>query len=107
MTYTNFSMVKGDTFALGFEIEGATDLENAYLSCKANRNDDSYVFQKSLGDGIYKVSDGKYGVRVAPEDTENIDAGLYYYDLQIQINLDVFTVFIGQLEIVEGITTGD
>ena len=105
MDYTNFFMVKGDTFAFGFEIEGVNDLENAFFSCKANRNDDTYAFQKALGDGIYKVADGKYGVRVAPDDTANIEAGLYYYDLQIQVNLDIFTVFIGQLEIVEGITT--
>lgn len=104
MKLTNLSMVKGDTLAFGFEIEGVDDLENAYFSCKANKGDDVYIFQKSLGNGIYKVDNGKYGVRVPPPDTKNIEAGNYYYDLQIQVNLDVYTVLIGKLEIVEEIT---
>lgn len=104
MNFNNISMVKGDTLAFGIEIEGVDELENAYFSCKKNKNDNNYVFQKTLGGGIYKVANGKYGIRVDPNDTKNVEAGLYYYDLQIDINLDVYTVLIGQLEIVEEIT---
>ena len=105
MKFTNLSMVKGDTLAFGFEVEGVDDLENAFFSCKANRGDDVYIFQQSLGNGIYKIDNGKYGVRVPPAATKGIEAGNYYYDLQIQVNLDIFTVFIGTLEIVQEITT--
>lgn len=104
MKYTNLSMVKGDTLAFGIEIEGVDELENAFFSCKANKADEDYTFKKSLGDGIYKVDSGKYGVRVAPADTKELEAGDYYYDLQIQVNLDVYTVLIGRLEIVQEIT---
>ena len=104
MNYSNISMVKGDTLAFGIEIEGVSTLESAYFSCKKNKDDENYIFQKSIENGIYKVADGKYGIRVAPEDTKNVDAGIYYYDLQIQVNLDIYTVLIGQLEIVEEIT---
>lgn len=106
MNYTNLSMVKGDTLSFGIEIEGVDELENAFFSCKANKGDEDYIFQKSLNDGVFKIENGKYGIRVAPQDTEGIEAGIYYYDLQIQVNLDVFTVLIGRLEIVQDITTG-
>lgn len=105
MKYTNFSMVKGDTLAFGFEIEGIDEIENAFFSCKKNKDDKDYVFQRELGDGIYKAENGKYGVRIPPSDTKDVEAGFYYYDLQIQVNLDIFTVLIGRLEIVEEITT--
>lgn len=105
MNFTNLSMIKGDTLAFAIEIEGVDDLENAYFSCKANKGDTGYIFQKSLGNGIYKIDNGKYGVRVAPIDTKNVDAGQYYYDMQIQVNLDIFTVLIGRLDIEQEITT--
>ena len=107
MDFTNFSMVKGDTFAFGIEIDGVDTLEAAFFSVKKNKYDNSYAVQKSIGDGIYQVDDGVYGVRVAPDDTKNLDAGFYYYDLQIQVNLDVFTVLIGELEIVEEVTKNE
>lgn len=105
MEFTNLSMVKGDTLAFGIEIEGVDDLENAFFSCKANKEDETYIFQVSLGNGIYKTDSGKYGVRVAPADTKNVEAGTYYFDLQIQVNLDIYTVLIGRLEIIEQVTT--
>lgn len=107
MKFNNISMVKGNTLAFGIEIEGVDTLENAYFSCKKSKSDSNYIFQKSLGNGIYKKEDGKYIVRAVPEDTENVIPGTYYYDLQIQVNLDVYTVLIGQLEIVEEVTEED
>lgn len=107
MNYTNFSMVRGDTFAFGFEVEGGAELEAAFFSVKKNKSDSEYAVQKSLGAGIYAAEPGKYGVRVAPEDTRDLEPGFYYYDLQIQIGLDVFTVLIGEIEIVEEVTTED
>lgn len=76
MKDTKLSMVKGDTLAFGVEIEGLDqDLATAYFSCKNDPNDDKYVFQKKLNDGISKVETGKYRVRVAPADTASLAAG--------------------------------
>lgn len=100
MKDTNLTMVKGDTLAFAVEVEGLEqDLDTAYFSCKIDPNDNSYVFQKTLDGGISKVETGKYRVRVAPEDTSNVDIGTYYYDLQIGLNSDVFTILRGKLTI--------
>ena len=76
----NLEMTRGDTKAFAVEIEGLDqDLESAFLSCKVSSEDTEYVFQKSLEDGISKVETGKYRVRIAPEDTENVDLVKHCY----------------------------
>lgn len=99
------TMVQGDTLSFGMELYDEngnvfdTDLDEAYLTCKQNYTDNANVFQKSLDDGITKIDDGKYTVRVAPDDTKDVEAGKYFYDLRIGVNSDVFTVLKGVLEI--------
>ena len=106
----NIYMVRGDTIFFTLEIEDLdTDLTGAYLSCKKNKDDTTYVFQKSLGDGIEKTSTTEtgrtYKVTVDADDTKNLDEGHYYYDLQIEVNDYVFTPLIGLLKIEKDVTT--
>lgn len=106
----NLSMVRGDTMTFGVELEdenGALftqDLESAYFTCKTSYDADDAVFQKDLTYGITKVATGQYVVRVAPQDTENIEAGQYYYDFEIGVNSDIFTVLKGVLTIENDVT---
>ena len=95
MTGQNIMMVRGDTLSFGMEIDGLDqDLDTAFFTVKSNKNDE-IAFQKSLDDGITKQETGKYVIRVAPEDTRDLEKGFYYYDLQISVNSDVFTVLHG------------
>ena len=103
----NLCMVRGDTVAVSFEVEGIDTVDTAYFSCKANADDTEYVFQKSLSDGISVVETGKYRVRVAPEDTSNIEIGSYYYDLEIGKNSDIYTILKGVLKVEQDVTRGD
>lgn len=101
----NLEMTKGDTLSFGVEIYNlGQNLDAAYLTCKRNYDDSDNVFQKSLNDGITLDSHDEaghyfYKIRVAPGDTENLDIGKYYYDLQIEVNGDVFTILKGILTI--------
>ena len=105
MKNTNLSMTRGDTLAFGVEIGGLDqDLTTAYFSCKRELSDETYAFQKTLTDGISKVETGKYRVRVAPSDTANLELGDYYYDLQIGVNSDIFTILRGKLKIMYEVT---
>lgn len=106
MEYDNIYMNRGDTLDFKFDVEGAeADLSTAFFSCKKDPNDDEYVFQKSLGDGIVKVStaaDGTrtYSVTTEPSDTEDLECKTYYYDLQIAFSeSQVYTPFKGLLKI--------
>lgn len=101
----NITFVRGDTFSFGVEIDGLEqDLDTAFFTCKQNYTDEENAFQKSLGNGITKLADGKYIVRVAPEDTASLKAGKYFYDFQISVNTDVFTVLYGVLELEQDVT---
>ena len=106
----NLEMIKGDTLAFGVEIdfdESPQRLSNAYFSCKSIY-DEEPLFQKLLNDGIEYVNqiDNKlyYRVRIAPQDTKKLEVGRYYYDLEIRINSDVFTILNGILNIEKEIT---
>ena len=111
MEKTNLEMIKGDTLSFAVEIEfdeNPQKLEKAFFTCKKNLDDGDVVFQKTLEDGIsfrkqerYKMY---YVVRIAPEDTKDIEAGHYFYDMQIEINGDVFTILAGALKVRYGIT---
>lgn len=111
MEKTNLEMIKGDTLSFAVEIEfddKPQELEKAFFTCKNNLDDDDVVFQKTLGKGITfsKQERNKmyYVVRIAPEDTKDIESGHYFYDMQIELNSDVFTILTGALKVRHGIT---
>ena len=53
------TMVRGDSLAFAMEILGyADDLDSAYFSCKKDLDKPEYEFQKTLANGINKISDG-------------------------------------------------
>lgn len=108
---TNFELIRGDTFSFAFEVEfdeAPQKLEKVDFTCKTNFDDDDVVFNKELEKGINFVKqDGTklyYIVRIAPEDTKNLETGMYYYDLQIELNGDVFTLLNGALKIEGDVT---
>jgi len=106
----NLSMVRGDTLTFGVELEDENgelftqDLESAYFTCKSSYDEEQAVFQKDLNVGISKVATGQYVVRVAPTDTEGVVPGKYYYDFEIGVNSDIFTVLKGVLTIENDVT---
>ena len=102
---SNLIMTKGDTMSFGLQfINQPVELSEAFFSVKRNYDDADYVFQKTLGNGISKISDNQYEVRVAPEDTDDLDAGYYYYDFQVGANGDKFTFLRGMLTLLPEVT---
>jgi hypothetical protein len=108
---TNFEVIRGDTLSFAFLVEfdeAPQKLEKADFTCKTNYDDDDVVIHKELEKGInFSRQDGTklyYIVRIAPEDTKNLETGMYYYDLQIELNGDVFTILNGALKIESDVT---
>lgn len=106
MSNYNITITRGDTLTFGVKFEGVDMVDTAFFSCKKNQYDTDYIFKKALKNGIDFVENGVYRVRVAPSDTAELDVGIYYYDLEIRKNGDVFTVLKGHLKIEQGITEG-
>lgn len=100
----NLEMTKGDTLSFGVEIvDLGQAVESAFFTCKENYDDETPIFQKSLNDGIeldhIEGSNYFYKIRIAPEDTRNIEPKKYYYDLEINLNDDTFTIAKGILDV--------
>lgn len=111
--YSNdIRQIKGDTFSTALIVEGlGQDLESVYFSCRDSLNDNSNIlFEKSLTNGITLVEHDtendirKYAVRLDPADTENLQSGTYYYDLQVGVNSDIFTIMKGRFIIEQDVT---
>ena len=70
----NLESTRGDTIAFGIEIaEIGQPLDSIYFTCKSNWDDETFIFQKSLENGIeldsVKGDTYYYKVRIAPDDT--------------------------------------
>lgn len=108
MENSNITMVRGDTVSFNFSVIDGNgqlmNLDSAHFTCKKNPTGQSYTFQKSFDDGIQFLDDC-YVVRIAPEDTADVLAGQYYYDLQIGVGDDIFTILRGVLSIEQDVTT--
>ena len=101
----DFTMVRGDTFAFQVTISGlSAEVTSIYLTAKKRGADGAAVFQKSLEDGITPAGTNVWNIRVAPEDTADVAAGRYVYDLQIGIGADVYTVLMGTLQLTQDVT---
>lgn len=106
--------IRGDTLSHQIFVENLhQDLESIYFTCRDSLNDNSEIlFEKSLNDGItYMYYDEEtdtrtYVVRLAPSDTNDLQSGTYYYDEQIEVNGDVFTIMKGKFIIEQDATRG-
>ena len=100
----NLEMTKGDTLSFGVKIQNLGQaLDSAYFTVKNNFDDNTVLFQKTLENGVVidhiDGNDYYYKVRVAPEDTANLEPKKYYYDFEINVNNDTFTILKGILDI--------
>ena len=62
------------------------------------------IIQRTLENGITDDGEGKYTVRIAPENTEKLQPGSYLYDLEIRDNQDVLTPLKGTMKLAYDIT---
>lgn len=100
----NILLVKGDTYSSTFEINDLNqELDTAIFNVKEGlNNEDEILICKSLEDGISVVGENNdlskinYVVRLAPEDTKDLQSGIYYYELKIGVNSDIFTIMKGE-----------
>ena len=107
----NIEMVKGDTLAFNFQLQGlgGEDPDTIILSC-AEHYGETPLFTVDLNNGIAKVDYdvtkdvATYSVRIAPQKTASLDVNRYYYDMQITINDDVITLMRGRLALLNEVT---
>lgn len=100
MTDQNITMVSGDTLSFNVILKDQSGdpvtVTGATFKAKKNYADATPVISKSLGNGITQ-QDGILTVRLAPADT--VYVGFLYYDMDITVNNDRFTLLRGMLQL--------
>lgn len=103
----NLTMVRGDTLSFNMQcVNNANETieaDNVFFTCKRAPTDETAIFRKTLDDGI-TFEDGWYTLRVAPEDTRKAEIGQYYYDVEIVVGEDAYTVVRGTITIEQNIS---
>lgn len=105
----NIDMIRGDTVNIQFEIESDTVLDlssndfQITFSLKQAATDTEYVFQKHKT-AVTQISENNFVLRIAPDDTEELIPGYYFYDLQLGIGDDIYTIALGMFQIIRDIT---
>ena len=110
----DLTMIKGDTLAFNFQLQGlaGAELDGATFTCREKPESADHYFKRELDDGILlqnydsTTDTATYSVRVRPDQTRNMFAGRYYYDLEIQVDNDVLTLMKGRLNIDWDVTRG-
>lgn len=79
---------------------------NIKFTCKKLLKDETPTFQVELGDGIELIEGTTYEyiVNVNANKTENIEAGNYYYDITLYFESSVYTIMLGVLKFVKGVS---
>lgn len=103
----NIDMVRGDTLAFNFQLQGLgsrTEYELlAVTFAVAEHYDDESIIEANIDSGITletydTVKDiATFSVYIAPNMTKTLDLARYYYDLQVKNDTDVITLMRGRL----------
>lgn len=105
----DFASTRGDSIFIQFDIDSdivldlSSDDFEITFSLKQSATDSAYVFQKDKT-AVTQLAENSFVLRIAPEDTVELFPGYYYYDIQLNIGDDVFTIALGQLQLVRDIT---
>lgn len=99
-----FSIKQGDEFSFTVTFKNLQeDLTTFTIGVKKDYSDPQMLITKSLGNGISKISTGKYRVDFTPEETKSLSPNFYLYDLRLTIDTTVYTPLYGYLDIEESV----
>ena len=97
-----FNVKQGDEFSFTVTFKNLQeDLTTFAMGVKKEYTDETMLIQKSLGNGITKITTGKYRVDFTPSETGALTPDFYVYDLRMTIGSTVFTPLYGYLNIQE------
>lgn len=105
-------MPRGDYRKVKFQIKDKSgelaniDFKEIYITFKESTSTKEMLFQKRLSKGdIVKNDDGYYHFGIMPEETDSLDYGTYYFDIQIENDDPLIKQTVtGQLIITDEVT---
>lgn len=83
-------MTRGDTHIIRFQRKDAngkvieTKVKEMYFTLRKNEYSDLILIKKKLDEGItFDEKDFYYRVEIDPKDTDDLDYGSYFYDVEV------------------------
>ena len=111
MTYRqDFDHTRGDTLPIVFTLDQALSLADEgtkiTFSVKVKETDNNYVFQvdKTAVTALENEEAYSYLMKVPAGNTVDLPLGRYYYDLELQVNNEVYTLVKGFMDLTFDIT---
>ena len=99
-----FNVKKGDTFSFTITFKNLqVDLTTVRFGVKKDYSDTTFIIDKSLGNGITKISTGKYRVDFSASESANLDPDQYIFDLRFTLGSTVGTPLSGYLLVEESV----
>ena len=97
-----FEVKQGDEFSFTITFKNLQqDLTALDMGVKKDYTNKHMLITKGLGNGVEKISAGKYRVDFMPEETKALKPDLYVYDLRMRIGSIKYTPLYGYLNIEE------
>ena len=106
----DISMTRGDTKEERFQIKDSSgtvlDLEvnEMYITFKESYDDEEFLFQKKLSTGDITKSSTYYYFTIEPEETDDLDYGVYVFDIEIIYSNKKKTIGKGNLTLTQEVT---
>ena len=106
----HIKMPRGDIRNIHFTVCDANDTEvskeftQITFTVKANTSASKIIIQKKLTDGAITKRGNVYSFSIMPEDTDNVDFGTYYYEIELIRGDQIHQTFVGKLIITEEVT---
>ena len=100
---------RGDTKRFKFQILDASgDIitatpDSLFFTVRKFPDCPKVIFQKGLQNGIVADDEGNYYIDILPEDTANLEAGIYGFDREVTFG-DVVVTQVGKLELLADYT---
>ncbi len=96
----NIKMFRGNTFYKIIKTKYEGNIDKIFFT--ARNEDDAAKICKSLNKGITKIGNKNvYNLTLLPDDTNDLEIGVYEYDIEIHINDFVDTIFFGNLTLLK------
>lgn len=106
----HIKMPRGDIRNIHFTVRDANDTEvskgftQITFTVKANTSSRKIAIQKKLTNGTITKDGNVYSFSIKPEDTDYLDYGTYYYDIELIRGDEIHQTFVGKLIITEEVT---
>lgn len=102
------TMPRGDLRPIEFQVNlqkvPYTEFDEIYFTVKKTVSNKEFVIQKTLSGGDIVLDGTSYTFNIEPEDTDNLDYGIYVFDIELIKTGEIKQTSVGQFTLTSEVT---